>query len=92
MRKVIQEGGIYPRFYGPAWDDLRINCDRLAIVVCYPIPINLILRWIRQLYLWLEWNTRRISNQDKLQWANDKIKTLQKLLVIANHKHDNSDR
>ena len=40
MKKIIEEGGLIPRGYGVAW---RSNYGMK--VVCYPIPINLIVRW-----------------------------------------------
>lgn len=40
MKVLIPEGGIIPRGYGVAW-----RANEYMKVACYPIPINLIVRW-----------------------------------------------
>lgn len=45
LAKEIPEGGFYPRGYGVAWD----RYDRLS-VVCYPVPLNIVARFVRSAY------------------------------------------
>ena len=46
MRKEIQEGCRLPPGYGVAWFKLHTR-----EAVCYPIPLNLFCRWIRECFL-----------------------------------------
>lgn len=50
LRKVIPEGGVYPKGYGVAWDDYRWGGP--AEVVCYPVPLNVVLGVLRKAFLW----------------------------------------
>lgn len=43
-----EQGERVPRGYGLAWHDLFHNQ-----VVVFPIPFNLVARWLRELYFWL---------------------------------------
>jgi len=45
MKREIQQGEACVWWYGVAWEDF----SRL-VYVCYPIPINLILRWLRNIW------------------------------------------
>ena len=47
-RKEIIEGSIIPRFYGVAY----VEWSR-RVFVCYPVPLNLIVHWARELWFWL---------------------------------------
>lgn len=41
----LEEGGILPRFYGVSYIDVKRQ-----IIVCYPIPFNLLVNVCRKLY------------------------------------------
>lgn len=45
FKKIISEGEMIPEFYGIAYRDFSRR-----EVVCYPIVINLIIRYLRELY------------------------------------------
>lgn len=51
LRKEIPECGLYPAFYGVAWDEWR-TVDGLATVVCYPVPLNILMGVLRRWFLW----------------------------------------
>lgn len=48
IRKEVlcSKGFAIPRFYGLAWSN-----DLGMIMVCYPIPLNLIMRWLNVLFI-----------------------------------------
>lgn len=45
----IREGDIVPKFYGISHFD---HCHGFAY--CYPVPINLIVRWVRSVWVYLK--------------------------------------
>jgi len=45
--KEIAEGERLPRFYGVAYPN-----QMYSGVVCYPIPVNIVVRWFRRLFNW----------------------------------------
>jgi hypothetical protein len=47
-RREIIEGSIIPRFYGIAYAEWNRR-----VFVCYPVPINLIVHWARELWFWV---------------------------------------
>lgn len=49
MRKEIGEREPSPWGYGIAWCEL----DR-RVFVCYPIPINILAHYLREIYYWLD--------------------------------------
>jgi hypothetical protein len=51
-RKAIMEGEKIPTFYGVAYRDFA-----MMQAVCYPIPLNWVVRWGRELYF-------RLSNPE----------------------------
>lgn len=46
LRKLIKEYDQLPPFYGIAWWEFRSN-----IAICYPIPFNLLIRIIRDIWI-----------------------------------------
>lgn len=54
----------YPRFYGFAWSDMLRRCD-----ICYPIPLNLVVRWVRAAHFWTTYNFRPSWFDRELQKA-----------------------
>ena len=48
LKKVIGEGEYYPPFYGAAY----LRYETLQ-VICYPVPINLIVRVFKSIYAFL---------------------------------------
>ena len=77
MKIVINEGEIIPYYpwYLPAYDEFRLNYTK-ACVVCYPIGINLIVMYFRKLVHYLHWNCRSLTNQDNLDFLNDRVEYL----------------
>ena len=49
MRKEIGEGELLPKGYGLAY-----RCDWSYISICYPIPLNIIVRLYREIYYIVE--------------------------------------
>jgi hypothetical protein len=50
FRREISEGGLYPGFwYGVAWDEWR-PAQSEVVVVCYPIPLNVVIGLLHALY------------------------------------------
>ena len=47
IRKLIWQGERYPRGYGMAWLDFQRNA-----AVCYPIPLNVIVRAAYLVWVW----------------------------------------
>ena len=80
MKIVIDEGSIIPHYpwYLPAYDELRLNY-RTTHVVCYPIGIHIIVRFVRRIFHWYMWNidkVRRLTKYDDLDFANSRIEYL----------------
>ena len=48
MKKVIREGEMIPKYYGVAY----LEIDRL-VAVAYPIPLNIVVGFIRKIWEWL---------------------------------------
>lgn len=69
LRKVIPEGGYFPRGYGVAWR--LVERDE---IVCLPLGLNVLARWGRAVVYWLEY-------ADPLSWERDL--TLARHLGIA---------
>lgn len=46
--KAIHRGEMIPRFYGVAYHDYPRR-----VAICYPIPLNWLIRWGRDLYFFL---------------------------------------
>jgi hypothetical protein len=57
MRKEIEEGGRIPRGYGVAW-----RAFDLAVVVCYPFGLHLLVRLVRGAY-WRLAHLRPFANR-----------------------------
>lgn len=49
LRREIHDGGIPSRGYGVAW-----SCWDQATHVCYPIPLNVALRGLREVWFWVK--------------------------------------
>lgn len=47
IRKLIWQGQKFPRGYGMAWLDYRRNA-----AVCYPIPLNVVMRAVYLVWVW----------------------------------------
>lgn len=54
MKKLVNQGDYMPRGYGLAW-----LCATSTQGVCYPIPLNWLFRWIRDLYFFLARGPKR---------------------------------
>lgn len=76
MKLIINEGSIIPHYpwYLPAYDEFRLNTHGVC-VVCYPIGINLIVRWFRKFVHWAHWG-RSLTKYDELDWANMRVENL----------------
>ena len=48
LKKIIPQGELFPKWYGVAYHDMF----QLSYVA-YPIPLNLIVRWARNVKFWL---------------------------------------
>ncbi len=48
MSKIVYENEQIPRFYGIAYRDFLVKA-----IICYPIPLNWLVRWERALGFWL---------------------------------------
>lgn len=46
IRREVRGGERYPVGYGVAWQ--RWEC---LVAICYPVPLNLLFRWLREAYL-----------------------------------------
>jgi len=68
LRKIIREGGYYPKGYGRAWDDWSTlgQPDNVA-VICYPVPLNLLFRWARNCWWWLHRGWRREFARERFE-------------------------
>lgn len=51
FQRLIPSGERFPRGYGLAW-----RCFDRDAAVAYPIPLNVLLGWLRAAYLWLRWD------------------------------------
>jgi len=66
MRREVVEGGRRPRFYGVAY-----VADTFDGMVCYPVGINLVVRWARALWHWLvdyvpaDWELRAMKKVEE---------------------------
>lgn len=49
LHQFVPEGGQFPRGYGIAWRSFDRNG-----AVCYPIPLNWIMAWLRGTWIWLQ--------------------------------------
>lgn len=48
LKVFVPEAGIIPRYYGVAYRDfMRMGA------VCYPVPLNRLVRMLRSVYFWL---------------------------------------
>jgi hypothetical protein len=74
LRKEIPEGGIIPRGYGVSW--FRWNYGNSMPVVCYPIPLNLILRFVHDAWIW----TRVEHMQHRRLFPTERIEMLEGML------------
>jgi len=48
LRRYVHENEWMPTLYGLAWRDYVRGAK-----VCYPVPLNWLFRWARDLYWWL---------------------------------------
>lgn len=88
MRKVINESDCLPSFYGAAWDVYtheRNSSGTHFLVVCYPIPLNLIFRGIRNIYYKLS-QVGRLSDKDRLLYFKDILKETREELDLCQQK------
>ena len=60
IKRKVRAGHQYPSWYGVAWFDLKT-----MEAVCYPIPLNIICRWLRDIYLLLA----RGPSMQKISWT-----------------------
>lgn len=66
ISRVIGEMELIPRRYGVAFRD--INGRR---VVCYPIPLNWIVGWSREMVAWIRHGPALLSDMERAQaYAN----------------------
>jgi hypothetical protein len=49
IARFVEEGGYFPRGYGLAYRD----CNRQG-AICYPVPLNLLVRYWRDFWFWLQ--------------------------------------
>ncbi len=48
LRRIIDQGEIVPQGYGVAWRDWNRDA-----AICYPVPLNVLLGWLRFAYIWI---------------------------------------
>jgi|GEM_PF-6171247 hypothetical protein len=60
IQRIVREGELMPRFYGIAW---RNYFRREA--VCFPVPLNVILAFARQAYLWIRLGHVEVSSDPR---------------------------
>lgn len=48
MVRLVDEGAKMPKFYGVAYRDFAGS-----VLVCYPVPLNLVVRWWIHLWAWM---------------------------------------
>ncbi len=64
--RYVQEGEKLPWWLGLAyWEWSR------PVAVCYPIPLNLLIRWSRNVYFWVKASHRPDWLANRLQEAHD---------------------
>lgn len=51
LKVFVPEGGLIPPFY-----EISYRCWNDTGVICYPIPLNWIVRWSRMFKLWMRPN------------------------------------
>lgn len=54
IRRYVQLNEMTPRAYGRAW--ITYEWGR-QLAVCYPVPLNLIVGWARNAWLWMRHGT-----------------------------------
>lgn len=59
MKRVVTEGEMFPRGYGLAWWKWETR-----EAVCYPIPLNLGVRWGRDVYHWMRWRSATVRERE----------------------------
>lgn len=56
LKREIQEGGMAPAWYGVAWRD-----HNRRSVICYPIVLNIIVSFLRSVYISIRFGNMTIS-------------------------------
>jgi hypothetical protein len=77
VRREVCHGEKIPRGYGVAF-----TCWDRPSVICYPIPLNLAINWIRAAYHGLVWGlTFKATREDKLHHAEALVRALRLRVV-----------
>lgn len=58
--KQIKEGAVVPFGWGIAWYDYDARCE-----ICYPIPFNILIRFLKQIYYLVASNHKQ-QDDDKI--------------------------
>lgn len=61
-RQAIQYGAKIPFGYGIAYRDFAMD-----VAICYPIPINLVVRWVRNFYEMIAYRIHSTMFQKQLE-------------------------
>lgn len=48
LKRLVRPCEMAPWGYGLAYREFNMN-----VAVCYPVPLNLVIRWARNLFFWL---------------------------------------
>ena len=64
LLKYIPEGGLIPFWYGYCYYDF--NSETKAML---PIPLNMLWRWLRNLWYWLKEHTQGSRLIEQAYWA-----------------------
>ena len=87
MKKIIDGGMQIPKGYGIAWRDFARDQ-----AICYPLILNLIFRWIREIYFWIcvpkhnYWEKRELIIheyvwKDALKMIEQRVKQAEKKII-----------
>lgn len=87
MRRIVNPGGMRPKGYGVAW--YEFNMDHY---VCYPVPFNLIARWLRDTwYLMVKPGDREWLTPDEInKILNRRVE--KRMSIVADEIFDHISR
>lgn len=64
LRKEISGNTMFPAWYGYAWR--RWDCD---LIVCYPMPLNVIFAWARAIATCVRYGARAVPADPRDAYA-----------------------
>lgn len=73
IKKIVKIGSQFPLGYGLAYYNVRETTDDEQTGVCYPIPLNWLIAFLRGVYFRLQWHPF-FFKVDPIKMAYDKGK------------------